>query len=79
MPQPNLQLGLEYWEQQEPTVDGVLGGYGNGSLPRVDALSSRLFLLSLLPALSTIESPLKPLDETEADKKTNVRALDVGA
>ncbi|PVF95605.1 hypothetical protein CPB86DRAFT_817043 [Serendipita vermifera] len=79
MPQPNLQLGLEYWEQQEATIDGVLGGYGNGSLPRVDALSSRLFLLSLLPTLSTIESPLKPLEQSQHDRRTNFRALDVGA
>ncbi|KAG8829586.1 hypothetical protein FRC17_006354 [Serendipita sp. 399] len=77
MPNPDLQHGLDYWARQEATVDGVLGGYGNGSLPRVDALSSRLFLLSVLPGLSKIPSPLKKLDAGTEERR--YRALDAGA
>lgn len=76
MSQPNLNHGLAYWERQEASIDGVLGGYGKGSLPRVDALSSRLFLLSILPSLCTVPSPLQlPKTSTE---NTRTRALDVG-
>lgn len=75
MHQPNLKRGLAYWERQEASVDGVLGGYGNGSLPRIDALSSRLYLLSVAPHLCTIPSALRPL---EKDETYRYRALDVG-
>lgn len=76
MYQPNLKHGLEYWERQEASIDGVLGGYGNGSLPRIDALSSRLFLLSILPHLCKIPSALSPLEKS--DEIYQYRALDVG-
>jgi len=76
MHQPNLEHGLAYWERQEASVNGVLGGYGNGSLPRIDALSSRLFLLSILPHLCTVPSALKPLESSVAPRR--YRALDVG-
>ncbi|KAG8771948.1 hypothetical protein FRC20_004234 [Serendipita sp. 405] len=77
MPNPDLQHGLDYWAQQEASIDGVLGGYGNGSLPRVDALSSRLFLLSVLPNLCKTPSPLRKLGSTT--EKRRFRALDAGA
>ncbi|EEB05493.1 methyltransferase implicated in translation, partial [Schizosaccharomyces japonicus yFS275] len=35
---------VEYWTKIEPTVDGMLGGFGRGRIPRVDALASRQFL-----------------------------------
>ncbi|KIM28751.1 hypothetical protein M408DRAFT_23413 [Serendipita vermifera MAFF 305830] len=77
MSQPDLKHGLAYWERQEASVDGVLGGYGNGSLPRVDALSSRMFLLSILPQLCTVSSSFKALEQSEETRRH--RALDVGA
>ena len=76
MYEPNLQHGLAYWERQEASIDGVLGGYGNGSLPRIDALSSRLFLLSILPHLCTVPSALSSLEKS--DEIYQYRALDVG-
>lgn len=47
------------------------------SLPRIDALGSRLFLLNHLPELSTVSSSLKPLHPPPKERRT--RALDVGA
>ncbi|KAF8625782.1 hypothetical protein AX15_005172 [Amanita polypyramis BW_CC] len=75
---PVLEVSIEYWSTQPANYDGVLGGFGTGSLPRIDALDSRLFLLSLLPELSTVSSALRPLN---ADKRLErrTRALDVGA
>ncbi|KAF5330898.1 hypothetical protein D9619_005631 [Psilocybe cf. subviscida] len=76
-PQPDVQEGIEYWNTQPASYDGVLGGFGKGSLPRVDALGSRLFLLGLYPQLSTVPSAFRAL-EAPADLP-RVRALDVGA
>ncbi|KAF9483759.1 methyltransferase domain-containing protein [Pholiota conissans] len=76
-PQPDVQEGIEYWNTQPASLNGVLGGYGSGSLPRIDALGSRLFLLGLYPQLSTVPSALRPLDVPEVLPRT--RALDVGA
>ncbi|KIY72181.1 methyltransferase domain-containing protein [Cylindrobasidium torrendii FP15055 ss-10] len=75
--EPNLQEGIEYWNNQPATYDGVLGGFGEGSLPRIDALGSRLFLLNHLPELSTVSSALKLLHPLPKERRT--RALDVGA
>ncbi|KAE9409686.1 DUF858-domain-containing protein [Gymnopus androsaceus JB14] len=75
---PVVEDGIRYWNSQPASVDGVLGrGYGTGSLPRVDALGSRLFLLHLYPELSTVPSSLKPLESPL--KVGPIRALDVGA
>ncbi|KAJ3779254.1 DUF858-domain-containing protein [Lentinula raphanica] len=74
---PNVEDGIRYWTDQPASVDGVLGGYGTGSLPRVDALGSRLFLLHLYPELSTVPSALKPLKPRAIPQP--FRALDVGA
>jgi protein N-terminal methyltransferase len=63
--------------QQAATVDGVLGGFGTGSLPRVDSLGSRLFLLNLYPELCTVPSAIKPLNPSPPARP--YRALDVGA
>ncbi|KAJ7109439.1 alpha-N-methyltransferase NTM1 [Mycena epipterygia] len=73
---PDVDDGLEYWNTQPPSLDGVLGGFGSGSLPRVDSLGSRLFLLNLLPELSTVPSAFRPL---AAPSPRRTRALDVGA
>ncbi|KAJ7046844.1 DUF858-domain-containing protein [Mycena alexandri] len=72
---PDVEDGLEYWETQPASLNGVLGGYGSGSLPRIDSLGSRLFLLNLLPELSTVPSALRPLNPPTR----RTRALDVGA
>ncbi|KAI0736770.1 DUF858-domain-containing protein [Fomitopsis betulina] len=77
MPEPDVQAGIDYWANQPANYDGVLGGFGTGSLPRVDALSSRQFLLYLLPELSTVPSAIRPLDEPMHPHRT--RALDIGA
>jgi len=58
-------------------LDGVLGGYGSSSLPRIDALGSRQFLLYLLPELAAIPSSIRPLSPPQIQHR--VRALDVGA
>jgi len=94
IPKPDIQDGIQYWETQPASYDGVLGGFGNGvsfflsffygylipfdkSLPRIESLGSRQFLLNLYPELSTVPSAFKPLKEPEHPKR--VRALDVGA
>ncbi|KAF9265432.1 hypothetical protein L218DRAFT_138217 [Marasmius fiardii PR-910] len=77
MAQPNVSDGIAYWTTQPATVDGVLGGYGTGSLPRIESLGSRLFLLDLFPELCTVPSAIKPLKGSST--KLPIRALDVGA
>ncbi|KLO14698.1 DUF858-domain-containing protein [Schizopora paradoxa] len=74
---PDLNLGIEYWNTQPASVDGVLGGYGTGALPRVETLGSRRFVLDLLPELCTVPSALRPLKPTQSKRRT--RAVDVGA
>ncbi|KAJ7774540.1 DUF858-domain-containing protein [Mycena maculata] len=74
--EPDVEDGLEYWKTQPASLDGVLGGFGSGSLPRVDSLGSRLFLLNLLPELSTVPSAFRPLNPPPPRR---TRALDVGA
>lgn len=51
---PDVERGVHYWQSVPATVNGVLGGYGNGTLPIVDAQGSRTFLLEMLPRLSAI-------------------------
>ncbi|KAF5381104.1 hypothetical protein D9615_003998 [Tricholomella constricta] len=75
-PAPDVADGIEYWKTQPASYDGVLGGYGTGTLPRIDSLGSRLFLLHLYPELSTVPSSFRPL-EPKVPPRT--RALDVGA
>jgi len=72
---PDVEDGLDYWKTQPASLDGVLGGFGSGSLPRIDSLGSRLFLLNLIPELSTVPSALRPLNPLTR----RTRALDVGA
>ncbi|KAF9218169.1 hypothetical protein BS17DRAFT_296854 [Gyrodon lividus] len=75
---PVVQAGINYWETQPASLDGVLGGLGSGSLPRVDALGSRQSLLDLIPELCTVPSTLRPLSAGSGPQK-RFRALDVGA
>ncbi|KAF5358371.1 hypothetical protein D9756_001522 [Leucocoprinus leucothites] len=82
---PIVEDGIQYWATQPATYDGVLGGFGTGSLPRVESLGSRLFLLHLIPSLSTVPSAFKPTKskshsnpESTAQTK-RIRALDAGA
>lgn len=88
-PTPNVAKGIEYWESVPATVDGVLGGFGNGTLPRVDAMGSRTFLLRVLPYLSSTPpcayngTPKEWLEERIEERggrgATVTRALDCGA
>ncbi|PWN21840.1 hypothetical protein BCV69DRAFT_281755, partial [Microstroma glucosiphilum] len=82
-PKPDVSGGIEYWQTVEANVNGVLGGYGLGTLPRVDALGSRLFLLSLLPRLSTIpdvtQDPKVWREQRAKRGGRRTRALDAGA
>ncbi|KAI7951558.1 hypothetical protein MJO28_007242 [Puccinia striiformis f. sp. tritici] len=91
-PRPDINDGLAYWnsiaKQDSITNNGVLGGFGNGSLPRVDAMGSRMFLLTIRPELSIIKPPYTPTNpspetnqettRTKGDRRL-YRALDVGA
>ncbi|KAI0340104.1 DUF858-domain-containing protein [Trametopsis cervina] len=74
---PDVEDGIQYWATQPASYDGVLGGFGEGSLPRIDALSSRQFLLHLIPSLCTVPSAIRPLATKPLARRT--RALDVGA
>ncbi|CAO1637431.1 unnamed protein product [Sympodiomycopsis kandeliae] len=86
-PKPDINGGITYWQGVPATVDGVLGGYGLGTLPRVDALGSRTFLLGVLPRLSSIapvtddavEWKKTKLQERGGKGKSVTRALDCGA
>jgi protein N-terminal methyltransferase len=49
------------------------------SLPRIDALSSRLFLLTVLPRLSRVPAPHLPMHEQPEPGLGPTRALDCGA
>ncbi|KAH9843039.1 DUF858-domain-containing protein [Rhodofomes roseus] len=78
VPEPDMQAGIDYWASQPANYDGVLGGFGEGSLPRIDALGSRQFLLYLMPELSIVPSAIRTLAEPE-ELSHRPRALDVGA
>lgn len=88
-PTPDVAKGIEYWEGVPATVDGVLGGFGNGTLPRVDTLGSRTFLLRVLPSLSSTppcafngsprEWTERRIQQRGGPGKTVTRALDCGA
>jgi protein N-terminal methyltransferase len=75
---PDFQRGIDYWTSVDASVDGVLGGFGTGPLPRVEQLSSRLFLLSLMPSLQLFSSPLATTQDVMQARDRYV-ALDVGA
>ncbi|KZT70162.1 DUF858-domain-containing protein [Daedalea quercina L-15889] len=78
IPEPDVQASIDYWASQSADYNGVLGGFGNGSLPRIDALGSRQFILYLMPELSIVPSAIRPLNApTKLPHRT--RALDVGA
>lgn len=80
----DLQGGIDYWAAQAASNDGVMGGYGH--LSQVDALSSRMFLLTVMQRLSTISTAAKKAAKNRHPTGTNgtttaprqrVRALDV--
>ncbi|GJE87164.1 AdoMet dependent proline di-methyltransferase-domain-containing protein [Phanerochaete sordida] len=79
LPEPDVRDGIEYWNTQPASYDGVLGGFGNGSLPRVDALGSRQFLMHLRPDLCTVPSAVRPLSLGPPSSAHRTRAVDVGA
>ncbi|TIB69110.1 hypothetical protein E3P77_00614 [Wallemia ichthyophaga] len=75
---PNFTKGVEYWNATEATYNGVLGGFGLGTLPRVDAQSSRMMILKLLPRLSQTKSIMSP-NGGDAQHIKHTRALEAGA
>ncbi|KAG8935673.1 hypothetical protein FRC02_006949 [Tulasnella sp. 418] len=78
--EPDVEEGIKYWENTPATLDGVLGGFGSGTLPRVDSLGSRQFLQSLIPSLCTVPSVLVPLSAASSDAPgRRTRALEIGA
>ncbi|KAH8107044.1 alpha-N-methyltransferase NTM1 [Cristinia sonorae] len=77
VPQPVVVDGIEYWNTQPANYDGVLGGFGTGSLPRIDALGSRQLLMYLLPELCTVKSAVQPLKPKPSNRR--IRAVEVGA
>lgn len=80
---PSFKDGVSYWNSTEATVNGVLGGYGTTSVPRLDAAASRMLLLSILPGLSTItpaHRAKQPLSKSlPVTTRRSFRALDCGA
>ncbi|GAA6050069.1 hypothetical protein JCM3770_001354 [Rhodotorula araucariae] len=78
---PDFEAGVAYWASTSADVNGVLGGYGEGTpVPRLDATSSRLLILSLLPSLSTITPPHRSTPSTPSPRPARpFRALDCGA
>ncbi|ORY59422.1 alpha-N-methyltransferase NTM1 [Leucosporidium creatinivorum] len=76
---PVFSAGVEYWNNTDASVNGVLGALGSDStpVPRLDATSSRLLILSLLPALSTITPPHHT--KSSPTPRRSYRALDCGA
>ncbi|BGO97562.1 Alpha N-terminal protein methyltransferase 1 [Rhodotorula toruloides] len=77
---PDFDAGVAYWTATSADVNGVLGGYGEGTpVPRLDATSSRLLILSLLPQLSTISPPHLPPSSAPSRPSRPFRALDCGA
>ncbi|CDK24548.1 unnamed protein product [Kuraishia capsulata CBS 1993] len=51
---------IEYWSGVEPTVNGVLGGYGETtSVPKADVVGSATFMRKLTPRLSVEEGKIK--------------------
>lgn len=47
---PDYNQAVAYWSSQPTTVDGMLGGYGTGRVPRLDITHSQLFLNQLISA-----------------------------
>lgn len=45
---PDYKHAVAYWSSQPTTVDGMLGGYGTGRVPRLDVQHSTLFLRQLI-------------------------------
>lgn len=64
----DLQGGIDYWASQAASNDGVMGGYGH--LSQLDALSSRMFLLTVMQRLSTVFTAAK-----KARKNNNSNSL----
>ncbi|KAE8542940.1 hypothetical protein D1P53_001005 [Cryptococcus gattii VGV] len=80
IPGPDYEKGLQYWDNIEASVDGVLGGFGTGPVPHIEQLTSRLLLLSLIPSLSPFSNPLCPSPIAHPSPPAHRRvALDVGA
>lgn len=80
MSKPDFAKGIHYWQNTEATVNGVLGGYGTTSVPRLDAAASRMLILSILPQISTIIPPHHSRNHNQQTPiRRSFRSLDCGA
>ncbi len=50
---------IDYWSSVPATVDGVLGGFGNTSVPKADVIGSSTFLRRLRPRMKVSEGHIK--------------------
>lgn len=56
----NYDDAIEYWSSTPATVDGVLGGYGDGtSVPKADVVGSSTFLRKLKPRMIPEDGEIK--------------------
>lgn len=76
---PNYKDAVDYWSSQAATVDGMLGGYGTGRVPRLDIQHSTLFLRQLISAghlpAAALDVEARGKDSTEE----GIRTVDCGA
>ena len=52
LPEPNLNFGLDYWQSQPATLDGVLGGFGSGVMSLVWFLEGKRRCVVLILIIS---------------------------
>lgn len=79
---PNYQDGVAYWSSQPTTVDGMLGGYGTGRVPRLDVQHSTLFLRQLVSSKllnARLQSDTTSRLGSEEEDDRVVRTVDCGA
>ncbi|ODQ78072.1 hypothetical protein BABINDRAFT_163098 [Babjeviella inositovora NRRL Y-12698] len=57
--QINYDDAIDYWTSIPATVDGVLGGYGNTSVPKADAIGSSTFLRKLRTRMTPAAGQVK--------------------
>lgn len=58
--QINYNVAIDYWNSTPPTVDGMLGGFGEStSVPKVDVVGSATFMRKLKTRWSADEGQIK--------------------
>ncbi|CCG83792.1 protein of unknown function [Taphrina deformans PYCC 5710] len=68
---PDYEAAVTYWSSQPTTVDGMLGGYGRGRVPRLDIQHSTLFVRQLVSAgqlrIASATAPDRPRKRSRRD------------